>query len=297
MKRFLICAFVSVFFVGTAAQSFQVVHTETPVQSFFAWPNDPNFVPESVFMMRTDSLDYDRNIQWARMAEANANPGARIGFGERPTVVCRNFGCTHMNDRITRTFLFNSIATMFMANAHTRMHICEADPFTRACLSAGISFPTRAGVANAMINIPHAQINQVTMSTGLSRATIDMNWEMMVNGVPVRCAPTITDVVVPVNAQSTLVSREFQCGFTTDGFTHVSFMFNIDYIDLDHGIIGGYYSLGLQGPAMGGGTGYALFRLQHANTGRRMDAVGGTHGAANPLTIRPGEYAVEPLQR
>ncbi|MCL2758311.1 MAG: hypothetical protein FWE64_03260 [Alphaproteobacteria bacterium] len=281
-------------------ETFQhVVYTETPVKSFFAHPNDVNFVPEHVFMQRTDSLNYDMNIQNARQAEANSNPGARIGFAERPTVVCRDFGCTKLNDRITRTFLFNSVANMFMMNAHTRMHICEADPFTRACIQSGISFPVRAGVANAMVKIPNASIDQVTLSTGLSKATIGMHYSLLINGVPVRCAPTVTDVVVPVNSQSTLVSREFACGMTTDGFTNVSIIYNIDYIDLDYGILGGYYSLGLQGPAMGGGTGYALFRLEHVNRGVRMN-----HNMNNPMegrggatTIRPGEYAVEPAPR
>ena len=48
---------------------------------------------------------------------------------------------------------------------------------------------------------------------------------------------------------------------TTDGLTNVSLLINVDYIDLDFGLIGGY-SLGLQGPAIGGGTGYALFKME-----------------------------------
>jgi len=37
-------------------------------------------------------------------------------------------------------------------------------------------------------------------------------------------------------------------------------------------------------------------RLQHVNTGRRMD--GGPGMSANtPQPIRPGEFSVEPLQR
>ncbi|MCL2017371.1 MAG: hypothetical protein FWG80_01165 [Alphaproteobacteria bacterium] len=278
----------------------QVVYTETPVSSYHSYPDDPNFVPESFFMMRTDSLNYDNNIEAARMAEANAHPGARISFADRPTIVCRDFGCTKMNDRITRTFLFNSLTNMFMMNAHSRMYICEADPFTRACIYAGISFPARAGIANAMVKIPKITIDQVNLSTGLSKAMIGMSYELLINGVQVRCAPTVTDIVVPTNAQSTLISREFACGMTTDGYTNVSFMFNIDYIDLDYGLLGGYYSLGLQGPSMGGGTGYALFKTEYSNAGLRANNAGIT-GSQLPVgtqtAIRPGEYAVEPLEK
>ena len=39
-------------------------------------------------------------------------------------------------------------------------------------------------------------------------------------------------------------------------------LFNVDYIDLDYGYIGGYYSIGLSGPAIGGGSGYGIIRMQ-----------------------------------
>ena len=46
--------------------NFQTIYTETPVQSYYAYPDDPNFIPETEFMNRADSLDYDLNIEEAR---------------------------------------------------------------------------------------------------------------------------------------------------------------------------------------------------------------------------------------
>jgi hypothetical protein len=90
---------------------------------------------------------------------------------------------------------------------------------------------------------------------------------------------------------------------TTDGLTNVSLLINLDYIDLDYGILGGYYSFGLQGPTAGGGTGYALFKTEYANRGVRLGA-GSESGSAGKSglgtglqSIRPGEYAVEPLDK
>lgn len=48
---------------------------------------------------------------------------------------------------------------------------------------------------------------------------------------------------------------------TTIGTSSVKTLFAIDYIDLDYGYIGGFYSLGLSGPAFGGGSGYMIIRL------------------------------------
>lgn len=280
--------------------NFQTIYTETPVQSYYAYPDDPNFIPETEFMQRSDSIDYDQNIIVAREQEFALHPG--VMFADRPMVICRNFGCTRLNDRITRTFLFNSLANMFMMNAHSRLYICEADPFSRDCLQSGISFPVRSGIANALVKIPKATISQVNVSTGLSKATVGMTYEFLVNGIDRQCEPTVMDIMVPINSQATLSNREFTCNMTSDGMSNVSLLVSIDYIDLDYGILGGYYSLGMQGPTTGGGTGYALFKTEFTTGGMQfrasIDIEEDMQGANNAMrTIQPGEYAVGPLKK
>lgn len=278
-------------------QDFQTIYTETPVQSYYAYPDDPNFIPETEFMERADSLDYDENIIAARTIEAHAHPG--VMFADKPMIVCRNFGCTRLNERITRTFLFNSLANMFMMNAHSRLYICEADPFSRDCLQSGISMPVRSGIANAMIKIPKATISQVSVSTGLSKATVGMTYEFLVNGIDRRCEPTVMDIMVPVNSEAVLSNREFSCNMTSDGVSSVSLIVSLDYIDLDYGILGGYYSIGMQGPTTGGGTGYALFKTEFTTGGMQFRATSFEEDISinGTQTIQPGEYAVEPLKK
>lgn len=308
MARPIFMAIFSIFLATSAIaatenivyDNFQTIYTETPVQSYYAYPDDPNFIPETEFMERADSIDYDQNIIAAREQEVALHPG--VMFADRPMIICRNFGCTRLNDRITRTFLFNSLANMFMMNAHSRLYICEADPFSRDCLQSGISFPVRSGIANALVKIPKATISQVNVSTGLSKATVGMTYEFLVNGIDRQCEPTVMDIMVPINSQATLSNREFTCNMTSDGMSNVSLLVSIDYIDLDYGILGGYYSLGMQGPTTGGGTGYALFKTEFTTGGMQfraaIDIEEDTQGPNNAMrTIQPGEYAVGPLTK
>ena len=307
MTRFFLTAFllglVAPYAYGNTeivTENFQTIYTETPVQSYHAYPDDPNFIPETEFMNRADDINYDENIVNARNAESHAHPG--VMFANRPMVICRNFGCTKLNDRITRTFLFNSLANMFMMNAHSRMYICEADPFSRDCLQSGITFPVRSGIANALVKIPKASISQVSISTGLSKATVGMTYEFLVNGIDRVCEPTVMDLMIPANSEAVLSNREFACNMTSDGISSVSLIVSLDYIDLDYGILGGYYSLGMQGPTTGGGTGYALFKTEFTTGGMKMRAEmlneTDSTGANNAfMTIQPGEYAVEPLNK
>lgn len=278
-------------------QDFQTIYTETPVSSYYAYPNDQNFIPETIFMQQDDDFNYDQNIINNRDTQACAHPG--VGFAERPMVICRNFNCTRLNDRITRNFLFNRLSQIFMMNGYSRLYICEADPFSRDCLQSGISFPVRSGIANAIVKIPKASISQVNLSTGLSRASVGMTYTLLVNGIDRRCEQTVMDIVIPSNSQATLSNREFACNLTSDGNSSMSILVNLDYIDLDYGILGGYYSIGTQGSTSGGGTGYALFKTEYSTRGIRANSAtraSAGDAAESSLTIQPGEYAVEPMQ-
>ncbi len=276
----------------------QTVYNEIPVQSYYAYPDDPNFIPETEFMNMDDDVNYDEMIYNVRNETAVANPG--VSFTERPTVVCRNFNCTRLNDRITRTFLFNSLANMLQTNQHSRLYMCEADPFSRSCLQSGISFPVRSGIANAMVKIPKATISQVNLSTGLSRASADINYEIFINGIQRVCEPTVMDISVPNNAQATLTNREFSCNLTSDGMANISLLFNVDYIDLDYGLIGGYYSLGVQGSTAGSGSGYLVFKTEFTTNGNKFRAAtynNVTDQNSQEYKMRPGEYSVEALKK
>ena len=275
----------------------QTVYTETPVQSYYAYPDDPNFIPESEFMNMDDGINYDEMIYQARSEEEANNPG--VQFTERPTIICRDFNCTRLNSNVTRTFLFNSLSNMFLTNSHSRLYICEADPFSRSCLQSGISMPVRSGIANAMIKIPKATISQVNLSTGLSRATVTMNYELLVNGIQKTCEPTVMEISVPSNTQAVLTNQEFSCNLNSSGNTNVSLLLNVDYIDLDYGLIGAYYSIGIEGSTSGGANGYLVFKTEYTTNGAKFRANGANNTSANNLnnTIKPGEYAVEPLEK
>lgn len=283
----------------TVTEEYQTEYVEIPMKSYYAYPNDVNFIPETEFMNMENNTDYDAVMYQMRSEEEYFNPG--VQFTQRPTVICRDFNCTRLNDRITRTFLFNSLSAMFMANTHSRIFICEADPFSRSCLQSGIAFPVRAGIANALVKVPKATISQVNLSPGLSRATVTMTYEFLINGIKHTCEPTVMDISVPNNSQATLMNREFACNLTSDGMSNVSLLLNVDYIDLDYGLIGAYYSLGLQGPSTGAANGYLVFKTEFTTNGAKFRATtfrdSGTKYDEPEYMLQPGEYAVDALYR
>ena len=92
------------------------------------------------------------------------------------------------------------------------------------------------------------------------------------------------------------MNREFACNLTSDGMSNISLLLSVDYIDLDYGLIGAYYSLGMQGPATGGARGYLVFKTEFTTNGSKFRASTYKYGDSldNPgRSIKPGEYAVE----
>ena len=74
-------------------------------------------------------------------------------------------------------------------------------------------------------------------------------------------------------------------------------IYNIDYIDLDYGIIGAYYSTGMTGASNGGNNGYVLMKFQYTDENLKKpqsNCLGGTCNTES-YKIAPGQYEVIPL--
>ena len=85
MAKYVFSAVIAAMIAGTAMAAnyetmtgdFQTIYTETPVQSYYAYPDDQNFIPETEFMERADSINYDNNIAAARAIQSQINPKSK----------------------------------------------------------------------------------------------------------------------------------------------------------------------------------------------------------------------------
>ena len=222
------------------------------------------------------------------------------GFNERPVVLCRNFGCTEVAGMMTRAHLFNSIASIFQINERTRVHLCEADPILRSCLHTGIRYAITVGGTPGVVHIPSFTISEVMFSRDLSRVSFMSTYDIQVNGIRSFCSAAMNVIDVNERRQAMIRDNNFRCQFTSDIPSMAHTMFNIDFIDLDYGIIGAFYSMGISGSSTGGGTGYVLMRFQNA-PGANVQAV--AHGCApndrrcaEQFSLPAGQYEVIPFR-
>ncbi len=176
-------------------------------------------------------------------------------------VVCRSKQCAPAKISMSKEYIYNSLMHLLDNNAQNKALICTADPSSHVCTENYITLPITVGVTPANMYIDDVKITDVSASLGNKSLNLVLNYNVTYNGQHPTCKPAETLVYVKNSSNIILEDAGYSCKMTTIGNTTIKTLFAIDYIDLDYGYIGGYYSVGLSGPAYGGGSGYMLLRL------------------------------------
>lgn len=176
-------------------------------------------------------------------------------------VVCRSHQCAPAKLSMSREYIFNSLMQLFDNNNYQKILICQADPQSHVCLENYITLPITVGIVPTNAYIDHAKITDVIVGSQNASINIILNYNLTYGGQVAECTPAQTLLFARQINHVILEDSGYNCKMTTIGNTNVKTFFAIDYIDLDYGYIGGYYSVGLSGPSYGGGNGYMLLRL------------------------------------
>ncbi|MDR1009481.1 MAG: hypothetical protein LBL52_04495 [Rickettsiales bacterium] len=216
----------------------------------------------------------------------------------RPIVLCRKRGCTQVSDKMTKSFLFNTLSNMFYINDKTRVHICEADTNSRACKSSSIRYAINVGETAAIVDIPSFTINDVTFSKDLKRVNFSLFYDMYINGIKSFCNGSRNTIEITDQRHALIRDNNYACQLTSDAPSDAYAIYNVDYVDLDYGIIGAYYSMGMSGASNSGADGYLLMKFQNTDATRmRSSELVCESDCDDDDIIKPGEYRVTPLER
>ncbi len=218
---------------------------------------------------------------------------------EKPIVICRQKGCTQLNDKMTKNYLFNSIANLLYVNNKTKVYLCEANTNTRACLSNGLKYAVNIGGTAGVIYIPSLTITDVSFSKNLKRINFMFSYDLYANGLKSFCTSSFNTIEISENKQALIRDNNYKCQLTSDLPSTSYNIYNIDYIDLDYGIIGAYYSTGMSGASHGGHTGYVLMKFQYTNKNVVKSTSTCKTGICDDESYRiaPGQYEIIPLEK
>ena len=176
-------------------------------------------------------------------------------------VVCRSKQCAPANLSMSAEYIYNSLVSLFQNNNHQTALICQGNDSTHSCIETYISMPITVGITPAYAYIDSVKISDVSINKGKKFINLLLNYNITYNGQTPECTPAKSLAYVKNAANVIIQDSGYSCKMTTISSSSVKSLFALDYIDLDYGFIGGYYSIGLSGPAYGGGNGYMLIRL------------------------------------
>ena len=176
-------------------------------------------------------------------------------------IVCRSKQCAPANISMSAEYIYNSLVSLFQNNAHQTALVCEGNGSTHSCIETYVSMPITVGVTPAYAYIDSVKISDVNIQRGKKSISLLLNYNLTYNGQTPTCTPAQSLAYVKDAKNIILQDSGYNCKMTSISSSNVKTLLAVDYIDLDYGFIGGYYSIGLSGPAYGGGNGYMLIRL------------------------------------
>ncbi|MCK5296709.1 MAG: hypothetical protein KAJ75_07440, partial [Alphaproteobacteria bacterium] len=179
-------------------------------------------------------------------------------------VVCRSMMCAPSNTNMSREYIFNKLLQLLDNNVSSKLFVCNADEYTKSCINDFIEFDVVAGVTPGQVRIGAAKILDVQLKKGAKKINLVLDYDMYFNGIKPLCKPAQNILFAKTADYIVMEDTGYKCKLTTVSSSVVSHVYAIDYIDLDYGIIGAHYSIGMSGPAYGGGTGYMMFRFQNS---------------------------------
>ncbi|MCM1322727.1 MAG: hypothetical protein NC218_00920 [Acetobacter sp.] len=177
-------------------------------------------------------------------------------------IICRDKQCAPAELSKSREYIFNALTQLVDNNLDHTALLCEANPQAHVCTNPYLTVPAKIGVTPAYVYFDGVKLVDASIKNGQSALDLVLGYNLSYNGqTPTVCKPDKAMLYVKNNNKVVLNGNGFKCDMTSVGTTTIRVMFSVDYIDLDYGYIGGYYSIGLSGPAYGGGSGYGLIRL------------------------------------
>ena len=214
-------------------------------------------VSEPVEVPASEPVDYwnDDPIENAKIYNKRIPPLNTL-------IVCRDKQCAPAELSQGKEYIYNALAHLIDNNLDTTALLCEANPQAHVCVNPYITVPAKVGVTPAYVFFDGVKFIDGSVVKGRTAIDLTLGYNLSYNGqTPTVCKPDTAMLYVKNNNEIVLNGKGFKCDMTSVGTTTIRVMFAVDYVDLDYGYIGGYYSIGLSGPAYGGGSGYGIIRL------------------------------------
>ena len=198
-------------------------------------------------------------------------------------IVCQNERCHPTNARQDVTPYLQKIQELLQGNPNGRLDFCEADPSTHQCVNNAIYWNMQTDTQPVRLAIPNARIH-------ITDKTAYLDYLISANHSFPRCMFSPLQMSVTPHNSVRIVSGAYNCQLMETEPTNLQKIFTVDFMDLDHHVVGGAYAIQGGGALEGQASGYALMQFReskqslplvarrHRNKAPQLPTMGGNVG-------------------
>lgn len=175
--------------------------------------------------------------------------------------VCAEGECASASRRYDSRDVIDALAALLRANNDQEFRICESDPRTRSCVAVGAGHFVMGGPIPGIGSAYAAKIWDAVAEPEKQRLVVQMQMYKKFIGTPVVCAAH--QMVIAVRSVDEVVGEDspHYCNWMGVGNMTATFNFAVETIDMERGVLAGYWAHALVGSGNGSGTGYATWEF------------------------------------
>lgn len=177
--------------------------------------------------------------------------------------VCAAEECGSAGQVASTSKLLSAMFNLMKHNEGRDFKMCTSDPKARNCQSESLSM---MHIAMPMIPGRNSYHGGSVSKVRIEPGSQSVHWLNKFSasgtfGVPLTCSEHAATVTVRSATQITMTDEVSHCNWLGIGNVGVDFTFAVESVDFDRGQIGGYWSMGFAGTAVGRGDGYGIMQF------------------------------------
>ncbi|MBL7178731.1 MAG: caspase family protein [Desulfobacterales bacterium] len=175
--------------------------------------------------------------------------------------MCAAGKCGWGGQDYTADEMLNGIFQLFKRTEDNSYNLCDADPESKKCKDDDISMFVQGGPIPGIGSLNRAEVLDVQMNPKQYTITSLVSNHQKFIGIPMATTDHNSTINVYSPQKIVLVEDDHYANWMAVGNVVMSFNMAIDYVNLDQGQLGGYYSWGSAGTGIGKGSGYVVLQF------------------------------------
>lgn len=187
--------------------------------------------------------------------------------------LCMGGSCQPVDNHTDLTALRGALYRLLKSGQGGAYKSCSSSPTRRECSSQGLTHYVQGGPIPGFGTLTGMEIEEVGYDPSVQAIVAVVDPDMYFIGTPLLTSKHKTVLSVEGPDRITLIDQNSITNWMAVGTQVFSFNFAVDYINLDRGMLGGWYGWGVTGIGTGGGNGYALLNFPQSGSKQWFAAV------------------------